>query len=51
MAYNATYEADDVSAVTVDTLVGIGAALFSFVSLIALVMLWRWLQGKKVMGR
>jgi len=48
MAYNNTYETADTSAVVVDNIVGIGAAIFSFASLVALVMLYRWLRGKKI---
>lgn len=51
MAYEATYEANDVSAVTIDTIVGIGAALFGFVTLIGIVILYRWLVGKKITVR
>ncbi len=44
--YNVTYSAGEISEVTIDTLVGIGATLFSFVSLIALVMLYGWLKKR-----
>ena len=42
--YTATYAAADISEVVIDNLVAIGAAVFSFVSLVAIVMLWRWLK-------
>jgi hypothetical protein len=49
MTYNATYAAGDVSAAVIDNIVGILAAVFSFVSIVALVMLYRWLKGRKTM--
>ena len=48
MAYNASYATADTSAVSIDLIVGILASLFSFASLIALVILARWLMGKKI---
>ena len=48
MGYNATYVATDTSAVIVDLIVGIGGALFSFISLIALVILFRWFKTGKL---
>jgi len=47
--YTASYAAGDTSEVSIDLIVGIGASLFSFVSLIAVIVLWRILKGKKVM--
>jgi hypothetical protein len=48
MAYNETYATADTSKVVIDLIVGIGSAIFSFASLIALIMLYRWLRGKRV---
>jgi hypothetical protein len=45
--YTANYSSSEISEVAIDNLVGIGAALFSFVSIIGIVLLWRWLRGKK----
>ena len=47
MGYGAQYTATDISEVVIDNLVGIGAAVFSFASLVAVVMLYRWIKGKK----
>ncbi len=44
--YNQSYDAGEVAEVTVDTIIGIGAALFSFVTLIALVLLYGWLKKR-----
>lgn len=41
MAYNASYEAGDISIVTIDLIVGIAAGAFAFVSLIVLVLLYK----------
>ena len=49
MAYNETYTAEDLAPVTVDFMVGIGAVLVSFVAVIGLIILWRWVKGKKFM--
>jgi len=46
MAYNASYQASDISAVVIDILVGVGAALFAFVALIGLVLLAGWVKKK-----
>lgn len=40
--YAARYESGDISAVIIDLLVGVAAGAFSFVSLIVLVLLYRW---------
>ncbi len=45
MAYGATYGADDIASVVIDNLVGVGVAIFSFVTLVGLVLLYRWLTG------
>lgn len=42
MAYNSSYETDDVTAVTIDGLVIFGITLIGFAGLIALVMIYRW---------
>ncbi len=44
MAYTAEYEANDVSAVAIDGIVGIGVALVSLATLIGLVLLYGWLK-------
>jgi hypothetical protein len=49
MAYNATYTADDTSAVVIDGLSKILVAAIAFAALIGLVMVWRFFKGKKVM--
>lgn len=46
MAYNATYAASDVAPVVVDNIVGIGAAIFSFVTLVALILLYGWMKKR-----
>ncbi len=42
--YTQTYDSGEISEVTIDTIVGIGASIFSFVSLVALVILFVWLR-------
>ena len=42
MAYTETYAASDIAKVVIDNIVGIGATLFSFASLVALVLLYNW---------
>jgi len=49
MAYNETYTADDLAPMTVDFIVGIGALFVSFVAILGLIILWKWIKGKKVM--
>jgi hypothetical protein len=44
--YTATYDAGEASEVAIDLLVGSAAALFSFVSIVALVLLYKWLRKK-----
>ena len=46
--YNQTYEAEETSEVAIDLIVGIFGALFSFVSIIALVLIWVWLKKNGV---
>lgn len=46
MAYTATYASTDIAAVVVDNLVGIGAAIFSFATLVALVLLYNWMKKR-----
>jgi len=43
----ATYQADDVPKVTVDNIVGVLATIFSFATVIALVLLFNWIRGRK----
>lgn len=45
MAYTASYNSGDISAIVIDLIVGVGAGIFSFVTLVALVFLYRWLTG------
>jgi len=47
MAYDDVYDASSISAVFIDLIVGVGAGLFSFVTLLGLVFLWRWVKGDK----
>ena len=42
--YNATYGTGETSEAAIDIVVGVGAALFSFATLIALVLIFRWLK-------
>lgn len=44
-SYNASYSSADIASVVIDVIVGIGAGVFSFVTLVALVFLYRWLTG------
>lgn len=44
--YNQTYSAGEISEVTIDTIIGVGATFFSFVSLIALILLYGWLKKR-----
>ena len=46
MSYNANYSSTDISAVVIDNIVGIGAAIFSFASLVALVLLYNWFKKR-----
>lgn len=44
--YTQTYDAEEVSEVSIDMLVGIGVALVSFVTIIGLVVLYGWAKKK-----
>lgn len=44
--YNQTYGSGEIAEVTIDTIVGIGAALFSFVTIIALIFLYTWMRKR-----
>lgn len=44
--YNVTYDAGEISEISIDLIVGVGATLFSFVSLVALVLLYGWLKKR-----
>ena len=46
MGYPVAYAAGDISGVTIDLLVGAGAAIFSFASLVALIVIWKFLKNK-----
>lgn len=46
MVYTPEFTADNLADVVIDILVGTGAGLVAFVSLIALVLLWRWFSGR-----
>jgi len=48
MAYTETYGSEDIAPVTIDLLVSIFAGLVGFASLVAIVLLFRWLKGKNV---
>lgn len=45
--YNATYGADEIDEPIVDVLVGVGAALVGFATLVGLVFLWRWYKKSR----
>ena len=47
MGYNATYVSGDVAEVSIDLIVGLGSALFSFIAIIGIVVLFRLVKGKK----
>lgn len=47
--YTEVYGSDEISEVVVDNIVAIVAALVSFASLIAVILLWRWVKGRKTM--
>jgi len=49
MAYSETYTSTDMSKVVIDLLVTVAAALVGFGTIIGLVMLARWLKGKKAL--
>ena len=42
--YSASYGTPDISEVVIDNIVGIGAAIFSFASLVGLVLLYVWMR-------
>lgn len=44
MAYNATYEASDLSAITVDVIANIFAAIAGLATLVGLVLLYGWMK-------
>lgn len=46
MTYNATYNSDDVSAIVIDGIGGVGVGMVGFATLIALVMLYGWFKAK-----
>lgn len=48
MAYNATYQSTDIAPASIDTIVSIIAIFASFSAIIGLVVLYRWLTGKRV---
>ena len=49
MAYNATYTSDDIAPASIDTIVSVISIFAAFAAIIGLVVLWRWLQGKRIM--
>lgn len=51
MAYNETYTSSDMSKIVIDILATIGVALAGFATIVGLVILFRWLSGKKVLPR
>ncbi len=50
MAYNETYTASDASPVVIDIAVRAGVAIVAFISIIALLVLWKW-SKKNIGGR
>jgi len=44
MAYNATYEASDLSAITIDGIAAIFAAVVGLATLVGLVLLYGWFK-------
>ena len=44
--YTQVYDAGETSEVTIDLIVGVLAALVSFVSLIGLILLFGWMKGR-----
>lgn len=46
MAYAPTYTASDVSAISIDTIATIGAALASLATLIGLALLYGWFKKR-----
>lgn len=49
MAYVANYDSADISAIVVDILAGLGVALVGFAGIVGLIVLYRWITGKKIM--
>jgi hypothetical protein len=47
--YNETYGSDEVAEVTIDTLVAVLAGIVGFATIVGLVILFRWVKGRKVM--
>lgn len=46
MAYNATYDSDDLGAVTVDGVASIFVAIVGLATLVGLVLLWNWMKKR-----
>ena len=44
MAYNASYDANDLSAIVIDFLGQFGVAIIAFVALVGLVVLYVWFK-------
>lgn len=44
MAYNATYDANDLSAIVIDFLGQFGVAIIAFVALVGLIVLYVWMK-------
>ena len=49
MTYNATYTSDDIAPASIDTIVSVIAIFASFSAIVGLVVLYRWLSGKRIM--
>lgn len=49
MAYTPTYTEADMAPIAIDGIASILALVVAFASLIGLIMLYRWVRGKKVM--
>lgn len=48
MAYTPVYASEDLGAVVVDILVSLGVFFVGFATIFGIVILWRWLKGKKM---
>jgi hypothetical protein len=46
MAYNATYDSDDLSIIIIDGLGRFGVAIIAFIALVALVVLYAWFKKR-----
>jgi len=51
MAYTPDYTADDVAPIVIDGLGVILITVIAFAGIVALILLWRWVRGKKLMPK